>query len=484
MEILEKYALKIPDILLPKKEIPLLQWAVIACDQYTQDKAYWQKVSAAVHKNPSTLHMILPEVYLDEFSETEKQTYINNIHRTMKTYLADGVFAPPVHAAVYTERTSAYGRMRKGLVCCIDLEQYDWKTCSMAKIRATEETIEERIPARIAIRSGASLETPHIMLLVNDPKHMFVEAVGSIAKTGKIPAQAENTGCVKTPEHALPPLYDTDLMLGVGHITGWSLCSTEAQKAAACALERIAAANTAADGSVFLFAVGDGNHSLATAKAVWNEYKKCFGGIEQADGSIGINESIKDSPLRYALVEIVNLYDEGLVFEPIHRVLFNTDADALADFVRRKLDGTLIPCSDKNELVRRVASSASAFGFVSQKSGFVCLEAKLERLAVSALQSVLDDFIKQAQCTQPIGAAQSGESSVPHKRRVEIDYIHGTDEVFRLAKQADTVSILMPHIAKERFFATVAQYGSLPRKSFSMGEASEKRFYLECRSLA
>ena len=445
MNIFEKCALQTPDILLPNKNIDLTAWSVIACDQYTQDTAYWQKAAAIAKNVPSTLHMILPEVYLNTLSEDQRKHAIAQIQSTMKTYLADSIFAEPVHSMLYIERKTAYNRLRKGIVTAIDLEKYDWRSTSKAEIRATEATIVERLPPRMEIRKGAALEMPHIMLLVNDPTRLLIEKIGTALHTAKT-----------------EPLYTAPLMLNAGSITGWAIPSGYSGDIET-ALEQLYTANTGTDGSVFMFAVGDGNHSLATAKAVWDTYKEQCGGVKQQDGTVSLPKELEHSLLRYALVEIVNLYDEGLTFEPIHRVIFGADAQDLISFLQQKLGGTILACSTPRELQDKVEHSSSAFGFIAPKSSFTCLDTAVSGLAVSALQPLLDEYIA--------------------KHKLEIDYIHGAEEAFRLPQHKDAVSILLPPIEKDSFFSTIAEQGSLPRKSFSMGEASEKRFYLECRKL-
>lgn len=445
MNAFEKYALKTPDILLPNKEVDLTAWTVIACDQYTQDTDYWNKVLAVAKDAYSTLHMILPEVYLDTFSDERRKKEIGKIQSTMQDYLAKRIFADPVHTMLYIERKTAYDRLRKGIVTCIDLEQYDWRPVAKAKIRATEATIVERLPPRMDIRRGAMLEMPHIMLLVNDPAHTFIERIGAdIHASGNM------------------PLYSATLMLHAGSVTGWEIpaeCSASMEKA----LEKLYRDNTGEDGSTFMFAVGDGNHSLATAKAVWDAYKQQHGGIQLPDGSVSLPKVLKDNPLRYALVEIVNLYDTGLTFEPIHRVIFGAGHMQLIDFIRSKLGGKTVLCADKDDLVHTIENASVSFGFISKSDELICLETDLTCLAVSALQPLLDEFVKT--------------------HNLQIDYIHGSEEAFRIPQQRDAVSILLPPIVKDSFFSTIAETGSLPRKSFSMGEASEKRFYLECRRL-
>lgn len=433
MKTFENYALKKPLILLPKDKKNLETWAVIACDQYTQDREYWKKVEQIVGNNPSTLKITLPEVYLNDSDKIER---IEKINATMTEYLASGIFEEPVENFVYIERTTGYGRIRKGLMAAIDLETYEWTPLTKALIRATEATILERIPPRVEIRKNASIELPHIMLLVNDSEKNLIEKTGEIAKKS-------------------PKLYETNLMMNGGSICGWEVCGNEAETNVLKALENIAEKQVQKDGSIFMFAVGDGNHSLATAKTIWNKMKE-----EGAPLS---------SPARFALVEIVNIYDEGLTFEPIHRVLFNMKADNLLVKLSSSLDGEIENVNSPEELEQRVNSSKADFGFVYEMNGkimYTLLKTKIEELAVSRLQPSLDEVLKAE------GASKD-----------DIDYIHGSDEVFRLGGKEGAISILLPPIAKETFFATIADKGPLPRKSFSMGEASEKRFYMEARKI-
>jgi len=443
----EEFGLKIPEILLPTKNIPMNEWAVIACDQYTQDREYWESVKNATNGNPSSLNLILPEVFLND---SDKQERISKIRSTMKEYLETKVFDEPKLGFLYLERSTAYGRTRKGLIVAVDLESYDWNPGSSPLIRATEATIPERIPPRMEIRRGAPLELPHIMLLVNDKKGLLVEAA----------SKAKN----------LTKVYDGELMLGSGYVTG-SIIQGEDLKPLYDGLVELKKENIAPDGSVFLFAVGDGNHSLATAKAVWNEYKE-----SQIKAGLSA-ESINASPLRYALVEIVNIYDSGLTFEPIHRVLFNVDPERLVEYCKEQLGGTLELCDSKERLENIVSNSTTDFGFVYKTiSGdirYCCLRTSIKELAVSRLQPVLDVFTK----------ATDMNAAYVNYANSEIDYIHGAEEVFRLGERDNTVAILLPPVEKDNFFATIATSGALPRKSFSMGEASEKRFYLEARKL-
>lgn len=443
MKNIEEFGLQIPEILLPAK-VDLSKWSVIACDQYTQDKNYWKKAEENVGTSPSTLNLILPEVYL---SSPDKAQRIEKIRKTMKDYLSAGVFAPAKKCFVYLERTTAFGRTRKGLVAQIDLETYDWKPFSKANIRATEATIVDRIPPRKEIRKGAPLELPHIMLLVNDKDKLLVEGIGQLAKNKN-------------------PLYQGQLMNNGGSIKGWAVESSEEINALTNAINKIAEKNTSSDGSTFLFAVGDGNHSLATAKAVWDEYK------EELKAKGASASELKNCPVRYALIEIVNIYDDGLTFEPIHRVIFNIDTEKLINKLCQQLEGKVSEKATAAELEEAVKKSSADFGFAyldsKGKQKYLLLSTEIKELAVSRLQPLIDDFLKSEAESEPT---------------VEIDYIHGADEVFRLGAQAKSTGILLPPIAKDSFFETINGRGPLPRKSFSMGEADEKRFYLECRKL-
>ncbi len=435
MKTFEQMGIKIPEILLPKN-LDVSTWSVVACDQYTQAREYWNSVGKTVNGKPTTLNIILPEVYLNDSDKPER---IKKIRKTMNEYLGNGIFSEPQKEFVYVERTTAYGRVRRGLVAAIDLETYEWKPFSKALVRATEATIVERIPPRMEIRRGAPLESPHIMLLVNDPEKSLVEGIGARVSKNN-------------------PLYSGELMQNSGSIKGWAVSTGADVEYVRAALEKLAEKNTSSDGSVFLFAVGDGNHSLATAKAVWDEYKMSHPHCAQE----------KDCSVRYALVEIVNIYDSGLTFEPIHRVIFDSDPKTLIEKLAQKLNATVKSVSSTAELENSVKKSAADFGFVFTKNGtneFVLLETKITELAVARFQPVLDEILK---------------SEFPSAK---IDYIHGAQEVFRLGAKKNAVGILLPPVAKDSFFATINSHGPLPRKSFSMGEADEKRFYLECRRL-
>ena len=441
MKKIEDFGLRMPEILLPKN-IDVTSWSVIACDQYTQDLDYWKRAEASAAGKPSTLNLILPEVYLNS---PDKPKRIEKIRKTMKEYIEGGVFDAARKSMIYIERKTAFGRTRKGLVAQIDLETYEWKPFSKANIRATEATIVERIPPRMEIRRGAPLELPHIMLLVDDKDDLLVGRTGKAVRSKA-------------------PLYSGELMCNGGSITGWAVESDSEIAGVTEAVNAIAEKNRAADGSTFLFAVGDGNHSLATAKAVWDEYKEKLiaGGADEA--------ALKECPVRYALVEIVNIYDSGLTFEPIHRVIFDCDVEGLIKSLAEKLGGSVSDVAGAVELEAAVKASHADFGF-AYKAGSVqkykLLKTGITELAVARLQPEIDAFLR---------ACDSA-------KKPEIDYIHGSEETLKLGERDNAVGILLPPIAKDSFFETINGRGPLPRKSFSMGEADEKRFYLECRKL-
>jgi uncharacterized protein (DUF1015 family) len=432
MKTLGELGVKIPKILLPKK-LDIKTWATIACDQYTQDKGYWQQVYSIVGSNPSTVKITFPEVYLGESGRQER---IQNIKNEMQSYINKGIFAPPQEECIYLERTTRYGRIRHGLVVSIDLDTYEWKPFSKALIRATEATIVERIPPRMEIRKEAIIETPHIMLLVNDPNHILVEGIGKRVKKNK-------------------PLYQGELMMNSGSVRGWSVSNEYDIEYFSASLQKIAEANTEKDGSIFLFAVGDGNHSLATAKATWEAYKKSHPGI-------------KNCSMKYALIEIVNIYDTGLTFEPIHRVLFDINSDDLVNHIAENLGGKIEYLNNFNDLKNRVDNSKSDLGFIFESNGkiqFVFMKTDIKELPISQLQPAIDQFL------------------ISCNKKGSIDFIHGADELLRLGSQSGITAIYLPPIDKDSFFATINGKGPLPRKSFSMGEADEKRFYLECRQI-
>ena len=403
---LNKIGIRVPKILLPKEGTDLNKWAVVACDQFTSEPEYWKKVEEMVGGEASTLKMVLPEVYLES---ADKEARIARINQNIKEYLDKGILEEKFKGMVLVDRKTKNAESRKGLVVALDLEKYEYTKGSKTLIRATEGTVESRIPPRLEIRKNALVELPHIMVLIDDPNKTVIE-----------PLFDEGLGQAK------PLLYDFELMMGGGHIKGWKISEEKVIENIADNLEKL----ISADG--FLFAMGDGNHSLATAKTHWNNIKET------------LSEEEKEShPARFALVELVNIHDEGLDFEPIHRVIFNVD---------------------KNKLEEYLAGNGKEVELVS---GGIKKTIKIKEmgsnLPVGDLQKLLDNFV-----------TENPES--------KIDYVHGEDSVKKLAV-GNNVGLMLSGMKKEELFPTVEKDGALPRKTFSMGEAEEKRYYLESRKI-
>ncbi len=430
--------LKIPQILLPKTSVDHHRWAVIACDQFTSQPEYWQQVAAIVGDAPSTYHMILPEVYLDTPEEAAR---IQSTQETMGEYLKSQIFRE-INDFIYVIRT-VEGHSRRGLMACLDLERYDYHKGAQTLIRATEGTILDRLPPRIRIRQGAPLELPHILVLFDDPTDSVF---------GPIDEQLES----------LETLYDFDLMLGSGHLSGLRLAGEQLQAHIFDALSRLVDPETFAEKynlkpgryEPLLFAMGDGNHSLATAKAIWEKRKPEVG---------------MDHPARYALVEIENVHDPALTFEPIHRLLFEMDADiieSMRKFWGERVSIKALPSHQSMiEIVDQAAEPWHQIGMIS-KQGVHLIEVQdpEDNLPVGTLQKFLDSFVEN-------GCAQ------------KMDYVHGAEVLFEQGLQEGNAGFYVPGMDKSELFKTVILDGALPRKTFSMGEAREKRFYMECRRI-
>jgi hypothetical protein len=438
----------IPEILLPGTGIDLQKWAVIACDQFTQDRDFWTRVEETAGGAPSVLNFILPEIYLED-ADREERTW--RIRETMEAYLAGNVFAPAFTGCVYIERTTPFRPRRRGLVLAIDLDAYDWKAGARSLIRATEGTVPERILPRVEIRRGAVLETPHVLILIDDREDALLPALGSRVKQ-------------------TAPLYQTPLMMGGGSVSGWALDREDDWAALADGLEALARLSRIRYGisDPFLYAMGDGNHSLATAKAVWDEYKAAHSG----------DPDLASHPARWALAEVENLYDPGIVFEPIHRLLFGVSIEETQDILSALPDFSSRPVSSREELISRVEdpdAPRSRLGLISGTKRFLA-ETSAPPVITEQLQPLLDAFIQ---------SRTDGQG----KEAFSIDYIHGEDELFRMAARAAsaetalTTGLMLPPVKKSGLFETVARSGPLPRKSFSLGEGIEKRYYLECRKL-
>ncbi|MDR0465431.1 MAG: DUF1015 domain-containing protein [Treponema sp.] len=444
--------IEIPSILLPKSspEFNMEKWPVIACDQFTQDRGFWRKVKDIVCASPSTFNMIFPEIFL---ADDDAAGRITDIHSNMKRYLKDGIFSPLGHGFIYLERDTPYQKKRRGLIAAIDLEHYDWHPDARPLIRSTEGTVRERLPARCSIRRGAPLELPHILLLIDDDKDILLPALGEMAK--------RNT-----------PVYNTPLMMDCGNVSGWFLDTENDFSFIADKLDELCRRSSERyEGQPFLFAAGDGNHSLAAAKEIWNEIKE------------GIGDQVTEitHPCRYALVEIENIYDRAIQFEPIHRLVFDIGYEGIVSLLSKLPGFSLRNVNSEQELSASVSSGllrdkppesavqyGNRFGVISE-GRYALIETSASGIATACLQPLLDEYAKD--------------------NPQLIDYIHDEKELFRLSAGKEHTAnlkvsgILLPPVQKSGLFETVARLGPLPRKSFSMGHSCEKRFYLECRSL-
>ncbi|MBQ2881547.1 MAG: DUF1015 domain-containing protein [Clostridia bacterium] len=416
------------NVLIPKNGFE--KWSVVACDQYTSDADYWARVEATVGEANSTLRITLPEIYLEDGDVTER---INTINQTMNRYIENNVFNEVSDSYIYIERTVSNGKIRKGLIGAFDLEAYDFNKGSSSQIRATEGTVLERIPPRVKIRENAPLELPHIMILIDDRNNTVIESVLSAKKESN-------------------KLYDFDLMENGGHISGYKVCGDDA-KSLNSALETLYNEKdfdekyNVTDKPLLVFAVGDGNHSLATAKTCWENLKKTLSPEEQLN-----------HPARYALAELVNVHDDSLEFEPIHRLVFDVDTKKFENELKNFFaDSEIEETTDINKNSFTVIIGNNSKNYVLNKPKF--------NLTVGDIQSFIDHYIKNVE------------------NRSKVDYIHGEETVYNKAKEENTVGILLPAMAKNDLFRTVIVDGVLPRKTFSMGHAHEKRFYLECRKI-
>ena len=412
------------DILLPQNT-DYSKWSVVACDQYSSEPEYWRAAAEYVGDAPSTLNLIFPEAFLNDGDGDER---IKGINAAMKKYLADGIFKEYKESLIYVERTQANGRTRRGIVGAVDLEYYDYTPGTEPAVRATEGTIIERIPPRQRIRRGAPLELPHIIMLIDDRKRRIVEDAAKRAAEFEL-------------------LYDFDLMQGGGHIKGRLL--DDAAKNAV--LSGLAGLEDRAEfekkynvqgHETLVIAVGDGNHSLATAKACWEEIKP------------GLTEKEREThPARFALAELMNLHDDTLEFEPIHRVVFGVDADA----VEKALYEYYPQISERDNGGQKI---------IVVRNG--------EEKAV---------YVQNAPCNLAVGTLQKFLDEYLDKNGGEVDYIHGADVVKTLTKKENTIGFIFDSMEKNELFETVIKDGALPRKTFSMGEACDKRYYLEAKRI-
>lgn len=401
------------------------QWAVVACDQFTSDPEYWESVKQHVGASPSTLNLIIPEVFLNA---SDLDVRILKVNQKMDDYLKQGIFHKIPSSMIYVERTQSDGSIRHGLIGMIDLEQYEFAPGNKALIRATEGIVSSRIPPRVHVRTDASLELPHVMLLIDDFQNSVI-------------------GPLTEASDYMKKLYDFELQQDGGHIKGFQIRPedmevVEKNLAALATSQMMEAKYGVREKAPMLFAVGDGNHSLATAKKCYEIQKECTP-----------KEEWDKLPLRHALVEVVNLHDEALQFEPIHRVLFNVNPQevirALHEYYPDAYEGT-----GEGQVIQYCYGSAN---------GSITIPHPAMQLAVGTLQRFLDAYVEG--------------------NPVEMDYIHDEEEVRRLCSESGNLGFLLPAMKKEELFRTVIHDGILPRKTFSMGHAADKRYYIEARKI-
>ena len=403
----------------------MTKWAVVACDQFTSQPEYWQAVEDTVGNAPSTLRLILPEAKLND---PDVEQSIADINSTMEQYLESGVFQTLSDSLLYMERTQSDGKIRHGLIGMIDLEQYDFTPGSGALIRATEGTVLSRIPPRVRVREHAPIELPHVMLLIDDPDRTVIAPLTAASDE-------------------MEKVYDFELQQGGGHLRGWKLTDIQMNGVAAaleglCTDAEMQKKYGLSGAAPLLFAVGDGNHSLATAKQCYENLKKVI--PESQWGTL---------PARYALVEVVNNHDHALQFEPIHRVLFGVQPDQVLEAFK-----SFYPEAYEGRGEGHVIAYTCA-----EHTGFLTVPNPKVQLAVGTLQTFLDAYV------QEYGG--------------EVDYIHGDDVTDELGGKAGNIGFKLPAMGKEQLFKTVMTDGVLPRKTFSMGHAQDKRYYVEARRI-
>ncbi|MBS3158348.1 DUF1015 domain-containing protein [Candidatus Woesearchaeota archaeon] len=446
----EDLGLRVPTILLPRQGIDLEKWAVVACDQHTSEPEYWKSVTEFVGDYPSTLDMMFPEVYLGKGEDDQRIAAINE---TMNYYLHKGVLVPRSPGFVVVDRELLNRKHRQGLMVALDLEQYDYRQGSQSLIRATEATIEDRLPPRIAIRKNAPIEMPHIMVLIDDPRGTVISAAYS------------------EPELEERVLYDTQLMQGGGRVTGYHITDETTIDSIANALMQLKDEKTESTGQTpMLYAMGDGNHSLATAKKIWEDIKTKAGGLA----------AVRDHPARYALVELVNIHDKGLDFEAIHRVVFSVNDENIFKemqkfYAAQGSEFTQGVYSSEESLAARIkeleGQKAHVIRYITRNKRYGLLVIKNPKalLPVETLQKFLDDYLQKREAQGLILS--------------KIDYIHGDNETAALAAQPNNIGFLLSSMQKDELFQYVAKNGPVPRKTFSLGHAHDKRYYMEARMI-
>lgn len=411
------------DILLPKKA-DMHKWSVVACDQYTSEPKYWEEVSKIVGKEPSTLNLVLPEVYLEDENVSER---IKKINKNMEELMENNFFQEYEKSLIYIERTQADGSIRKGIIGVIDLEEYSYEKGSQSLVRTTEGTILERIPPRIRVRENALLELPHVMLLIDDRKKEIIESISN-----KLNEESK--------------LYDFDLMQNGGHIKGYKL-NKQISEDVMSGLENLMDKKNfeekynVKDKEMLLFSVGDGNHSLATAKTWYENLKKVLP-----------KEEYENHPARYALVEIVNIHSDALKFEPIHRVMFGVD-----------INNVMKQLKQYYEISEEKTDGQKVRYIYKGKEGEFYIKNPKANIPVGSMQLFIDEYLKN----------NDGK----------IDYIHGDEITKELSSQEGNIGFIFEKIEKKELFKTIILDGALPRKTFSMGHSYDKRYYLEARKI-
>jgi hypothetical protein len=436
----KKYGISIPEIYLPEDNVDMQKWAIIACDQFTSEKEYWKDAEDYVGDAPSTLRLIYPECYLEDGDEEAR---IKDIENNMNDYLGKEILKNKGQFFVLVRRETPSAPVRWGLISAIDLDSYDFNKGSKSLVRATEGTILERIPPRVRIRKNAPLELPHIMILMNDKEKGIVEPLIDRAEKGE-----------------LEKIYDIDLMFGSGNIKGFKIESEEDMMnllngfAAAGDIDKFQSMYNSKD--LLMYAVGDGNHSLATAKTIWENIKKELPADKQ-----------KNNPARYALIELNNIYDAGIVFEPIHRVIFNLESSDFIKQLSEKFDISITKnISEKKvaEVAESIPENQQLVVFTAKGADLITINNPSTNLTAGTIQEFIDTILEK-------------------DSNLTVDYIHGIESTRKLSENGKNTGIILPNIDKSKFFETVIKDGAFPRKTFSMGEAKEKRFYIESRKI-
>jgi Protein of unknown function (DUF1015) len=419
-----KMGILIPEILLPDNA-EMEKWAVVACDQYSSEKEYWSETAAIVGDSPSSLNLILPECYLED---EDKPLRVAKINSTMNEYINKDVFKKLKPGFIIVDRSTPHVQSRKGMMIAVDLDQYSFASDTKSLIRPTEGTVMDRLPPRIEIRKNAPLDLPHILLLINDEEKSIIEEAFKHTESFK-------------------SVYNFELMQNGGKVKG-ELISDEVYLEKICtAFEKLAEKND------MLFAVGDGNHSLATAKEIWEQLKK--------------EGAPEDHPARYALVEVENIFNEGIVFEPIHRVLFNVDSEAFFTALTEATSAEFISLESELKMKEAILSDSEdhRIGFINNgKWGYISISEPQTKLTYEVIQRFLDAYLKE-------------------NNSISIDYIHGDKAVYDLGGKKGNLGLYLTAIKKSEFFDMIVGGGALPRKTFSIGEAEEKRYYIESRKI-